>query len=139
MPNAGRGDKPVIKAIPTKIKTMIATTFIKENQYSNSPKFPTRRDFCSNGDDLNQSVSGANGEARPAIQITLGVNAERACDGMDNRHLRQHVRHDQRENRPKEISENNGRPRETDGDIAPQEQADTDGAADSNHGELALG
>src|SRR5260370_29695435 len=58
---------------------------------------------------------------------------------MPTRHLCRRVRQDQRERRAKDISKNDGRPRETDGDIAPQEQTRTDGAADGNHGQLALG
>src|ERR1700676_1250799 len=33
-------------------------------------------DFRADGDDLNQAVSGANREARPAIEVALSVNAE---------------------------------------------------------------
>ena len=98
-----------------------------------------RGNFRANRDNLNEAIGGAHGEAEPWVQILLGINAEGASDRMHDGHLGERIRDDQRHGCAKQVSEQDSRACQVNGDIAAEEQTDPDGAANSNHGELALG
>ena len=95
-------------------------------------------DFSADGNDLRDSVRGADGKTCPGIEVLLRVNSEGAGHRMDDRHLRQHIGHDQGNAGAENIGKNHGRAGEADGNAASQKQPDADGAANGHHGELPL-
>ena len=57
---------------------------------------------------------------------------------MHDRHLRQHIRHDQGNACAQKIRKNDRRSSQSNGVPAPQKQSNADGASDGHHGELPL-
>ncbi len=95
-------------------------------------------DFSADGDDLRDSVCGSNRKTRPAIEILLRINSERARDRMHDRHLRQHIGHDQSDARSQKIGKNDRGSGKANGYTAAQKQTHADGAAERHHRQLPL-
>src|SRR5207249_4726216 len=88
-------------------------------------------------DDLDQSIGGSNGESGPWVEVGFRINAEGTGDGMYDRHLSQRVGHDHGDQSAEQIGNDHTRTRECDGYAAAKEEADSNGATDGNHRELA--
>ena len=58
---------------------------------------------------------------------------------MRDRHLRQAVHQQQRDDRGKDVAEDDGRPGGAYGESAAEKESGADGAADRDHAHLALG
>ncbi len=96
------------------------------------------RDLRADGDDLDEGVGGANGEAGPLIEVGLRIDAEGAGDGMHDGHLRDGIGNDDRDDCAEEIRKDDAGTGQPNGDGTAKEEADADRAADGHHGQLAL-
>ena len=85
-----------------------------------SPSYLSRGDFGADSDDLCDSVSGPNRKTGPRIEVLLRVNSESTRYGMNDGHLGQHIRHNQRDASSKQIRQNHGRACKSDGYAASQ-------------------
>ena len=84
-------------------------------------------------------VGPADQVAGERADVVLGVRAERAGRRVSNRHLRQAAHQQEGDESADRVAQDDARASDTDRELAAQEQARANGAADGNHAHLAGG